>query len=217
MTDNITPAVPAVHAAIVKVADELRKTGISKGRQCNVTNGPKFAFRGIEDVYAALAPLLAAEHLYIRPKAMQFLSNEIAGKQHLLRLLVTYTITCATDGSSVEAQVIGEGADSSDKGAGKAMSYAYKSLAFQLFCIPVVGQPDSDTEQVEPETPYINEGLAVRAREAAEKGVESFRAFWRSSSKADKEALDAAKMVPSLQTIATAADARAAIPEVDHV
>ncbi len=213
MTDTITPAVPAVHAAIVKVADELRKTGISKGRQCNVTNGPKFAFRGIEDVYAALAPLLAAEHLYIRPKAMQFLSNEIAGKQHLLRLLVTYTITCAIDGSSVEAQVIGEGADSSDKGAGKAMSYAYKSLAFQLFCIPVVGQPDSDAEQVEPEAPYIDEGLSVRAREAAQQGTENFREFYKALNKDDKHALHAAKMIASLQTIAAAADAQSDIPE----
>lgn len=216
MTDTITPAVPAVHAAIVKVADELRKTGISKDRQCNVTNGPKFRFRGIEDVYAALSPLLADAQLYIAPKAMQFLSNEIAGKQHLIRLLVTYSVTCAVDGSSIDVQVIGEGADTSDKGAGKAMSYAYKSLAFQLFCIPVAGQPDPDAEAVEPETPYIDEGLAVRAREAAQQGTNAFREYWKALKKPDRDALNAAKMIPSLQTIAEAADAAAAVPEVDH-
>ena len=217
MTDNITPAVPAVHAAIIKVADALRKEGISKNRTCQIGKSSGFAFRGIEDVYAALAPLLCENNLYIRPKAMEVLPISVAGSMRLERILVTYCITCATDGSSIEAQAVGEGTDNTDKAAGKAMSYAYKSLAFQLFCIPVVGQPDSDTEQVEPETPYINESLAVRARAAAEQGVESFRNFWRGLPKAEKEELDASKRVPDLQTIATAADARAAIPEVDHV
>lgn len=213
MTDNITPAVPAVHAAIVKVADALRKEGISKNRKCQMGKGGGFAFRGIEDVYAALSPLLCENNLYIRPKAMEVLPSSVGGSQRLVRVLVTYCITCATDGSSIEAQAVGEGADSSDKAAGKAMSYAYKSLAFQLFCIPVVGQPDSDTEQVEPEAPYIDEGLAVRAREAAEQGTENFREFYKAINKDEKHALHAAKMIESLKTVAAAADARANVPE----
>lgn len=213
MTDNITTAAPAVHAAIVKVADALRKEGISKNRKCQMGNGGGFAFRGIEDVYAALSPLLCENNLYIRPKAMELLPSSVGGSQRLVRILVTYCITCTTDGSSIEAQAVGEGADNSDKAAGKAMSYAYKSLAFQLFCIPVVGQPDSDTEQVEPETPYIDEGLAVRAREAAQQGTANFREFWKSLPQADRTALTAAKMISSYQTIAAAADAQAAIPE----
>lgn len=206
MTD--TAPTPAVHAAIVKVADALRKEGISKNRQCQIGKSGGFAFRSIEDVYAALSPLLCENNLYIRPKAMEVLPSSVGGSQRLVRVLVTYCITCATDGSSIEAQAVGEGADSSDKAAGKAMSYAYKSLAFQLFCIPVVGQPDSDSEQVEPEVPYIAEGLAVRAREAAQAGAENFREFYKSLSKEDKHALHAAKMIEPLRAIATEADAK---------
>lgn len=208
MTDNITPAVPAVHAAIVKVADALRKEGISKNRTCQMGKGSGFAFRGIEDVYAALSPLLCENNLYIRPKAMEVLPSSVGGSQRLVRILVTYCITCTTDGSSIDAQAVGEGADSTDKAAGKAMSYAYKSLAFQLFCIPVVGQPDSDAEQVEPEVPYIDEGLAVRAREAAQAGTENLREFYKALSKEDKHALHVAKMIESLRAVAAAADAK---------
>lgn len=209
MTDNITTT-PAVHAAIVKVADGLRKIGIGKDRQCNVTNGPRFNFRSIDAVYDALSPLLASAGLYISPRTIQVLSTEVAGKQRLTRVLVTYGVTCATDGSSIEVQAIGEGADTSDKGAGKAMSYAYKTLMFQLFCIPVAGQPDTDDEHIEPEVPYIDEVLAVHAREAAQAGTENFREFYKALSKEDKHALHAAKMIESLKTVAAAADAQGA-------
>lgn len=206
MTD--TTSTPAVHAAIVKVADGLRKIGIGKDRQCNVANGPHFNFRSIDAVYAALSPLLAANNLYICPRSIQVLSNEVAGKQRLTRVLVTYCVTCADDGSSIEVQALGEGADTSDKGAGKAMSYAYKTLMFQLFCIPLVGQPDTDDEHIEPEVAYIDEGLAVRAREAAQAGTENFREFYRALSPEDKHALHAAKMIDSLKAVAAAADAQ---------
>lgn len=199
---------PAVHAAIVKVADGLRKIGIGKDRKCNVTNGPQFSFRSIDAVYTALSPLLAANNLYICPRSIQVLSNEVAGKLRLTRVLVTYCVTCADDGSSIEVQTLGEGADTSDKGTGKAMSYAYKTLMFQLFCIPLVGQPDTDDEHIEPEVAYIDERLAVRAREAAQAGTENFRGFYRSLSKEDKHALHAAKMIESLQSIAAATDAQ---------
>lgn len=200
--------VPAIHAAVVSIADELRQVGI--GKKKGSSDGIKYAFRSIDDVYAALSPLLAKYKLYIRPKAMQVLSSEVCGKQRLSRILVTYVVTSSEDGSSIEAQAVGEGADSTDKAAGKAMSYAYKSLMFQLFCIPVVGQHDPDKEEVQlpKDATFADESLVAKAREASSGGVAQFRAFWRSCPECDRNMLTAAGVIEELKTIAKAADAK---------
>lgn len=145
MTEQKT--VPAVHAAIVQVADALRQEGVSKDKR--VMGGGNYKYRGIDDVYKALSPLLAKAHLYISPIKMEKEPELMVGtkvQQRLVRLLVTYRVTCSLDGSSIEVVALGDGVDTGDKASGKAMSYAYKSLMFQLFCIPVEGQPDSDTD-----------------------------------------------------------------------
>ena len=54
-----------VYTAIAEVQSEMSTIGISKGRQ-NKQQG--YAFRGIDDVYGALAPLLAKHGLVILPR-----------------------------------------------------------------------------------------------------------------------------------------------------
>jgi hypothetical protein len=48
---------PKVYEAIAKVQAELARTGISKDRT-NSQPGANYKFRGIDDVYNVLAPLL---------------------------------------------------------------------------------------------------------------------------------------------------------------
>ena len=147
--------VKKVHAAIVAVADGLRKQGIGKDKKC--TGGAQFRYRGIDDVYAALAPLLVANNLHIRPVSIVKEDDTMAGKMRLVRIYVTYEVTSAEDGSSITCVTLGEGCDTSDKASGKAMSYAYKALMFQLFCIPVEGQEDSDSIVHTIEQPFVPE------------------------------------------------------------
>ena len=54
------------------------------------------------------------------------------------------------DGSSVQAVVIGEAMDRSDKSTNKAMSAAFKYACFQTFCIPTEEMKDSEEESLEP-------------------------------------------------------------------
>lgn len=71
---------------------------------------------------------------------------------------------------------MGEGLDKGDKASGKLMSYAYKNLMFQLFCIPVEGQPDPDTdgyERPEDMEPVRKPALARQAA-ASEQGFEPY-------------------------------------------
>jgi hypothetical protein len=142
-----------VYAAINAVQSALVKEGIAKDRTCQ--QGGNFQYRGIDDVYNALAGLLSEAKLVILPRVLSHtyaerMSN--AGKILFHSTVsVEYDFISAEDGSKhTVGPVPGEAMDSGDKSAGKAMSYAYKSMAFQTFSIPTEGDidPDSQTHTV---------------------------------------------------------------------
>ena len=55
---------------------------------------------------------------------------------------VKYQITDVDNGESIIAVSSGTGADTQDKGVGKAMTYAYKYLLLRTFAIPTGDDPD---------------------------------------------------------------------------
>ena len=61
---------------------------------------------------------------------------------------VDYTVYSTVDGSSIVVSVPGEAMDSGDKATNKALSIAYKYMAFQLFAIPIDEDPDATTHVV---------------------------------------------------------------------
>lgn len=140
--------------AIHDVAADLATQGIGKD---NFNKDQKFAFRGIDQVHASLAPLLAKHGLVILPQVVGRASEERVTKSGTKMRCVTvdvqYTIVSINDGDSMPLVVrfVGEGHDSGDKATAKAMSVAYKYMAIQTFCIPVDAQsiPDADAESPE--------------------------------------------------------------------
>jgi hypothetical protein len=136
-----------VFVAINAITEELSKTGIAKNRR-NKDQG--YSFRGIDDVYNALAPLLAKHKLVILPEVIsrewREAESKKGGKLNFVALLVKYQFVSAVDGSWVTAVATGEGMDSSDKATNKAFSAAYKYVIMQAFAIPIAGTPDADDE-----------------------------------------------------------------------
>lgn len=144
----------AVFQSIATVQGELAKIGIAKGRK-NAQQG--FAYRGIDDVYAALAPILAENKLCILPRVVSKESSERTsakgGVLFYTAVTVEFDLVSAVDGSRHTVSAVGEAFDSGDKAIGKAQSYAYKTMAFMLFAIPVEGQdndPDVNSHEVTP-------------------------------------------------------------------
>jgi hypothetical protein len=68
---------------------------------------------------------------------------------HIVKLRTTFY---CEDGSFVDALTIGEAADSGDKGAGKAQSYALKVAVWQTFCVPTEDIEDPDATVVQYKT-----------------------------------------------------------------
>lgn len=155
---NETSEVPKVFAAICAVQGALSKIGVAKDKK-NVSQG--FTFRGIDDVYGALAPLLAEHKLVIIPRFSRRVETDrqTAKGGSMLHVVVegVYVFCSAEDGSQTESLMYGEAMDSGDKATNKAMSAAYKYMAFQVFCIPLTGEdadattpPPSDRKHVVP-------------------------------------------------------------------
>lgn len=166
-------AVPHVYQAIAAVMSRLAKDGIGKDRK-NEQQGYKF--RGIDDVYNALAPILAEQSLCILPKVQ---SREVTERQtrsgsplFYVNVQVDFHFVSAIDGSWHVVSMPGEAMDSADKATNKAMSAAYKYACLQTFCIPTEGDNDADatTHQVAPATSNaVHQGQPVATAPAVRK------------------------------------------------
>lgn len=147
-----------VYQAIAAVMGDLAKQGIAKA-QTNTFD--KYQFRGIDDVYNALAPLLAKHGLLILPRIMERVSEERVsqkgGAVFYITVKAEFDFVSAEDGSKHTVVAYGEAMDRGDKGTNKAMTAAYKYACFEAFCIPVVGTEDADAETHEVAPPRITE------------------------------------------------------------
>lgn len=140
-----------VYAAIAAVTADMAKEGIAKGRR-NTQQG--YQFRGIDDVYNALSPVLAKHRLCILPRVterkVQERETQRGGVLFYVTVRVEFDFVSADDGSVHTVSTYGEAMDSADKATNKAMSAAYKYAAFQTFCIPTEGDNDADATTHEP-------------------------------------------------------------------
>jgi hypothetical protein len=140
-----------VYQAVAAVMKDLSAQGIGKDRK-NQQQG--YNFRGIDDVYNALAPVMSKHGLIALPRV---LSRECIERQSskgsvlfYVTVEVEFDFVSSEDGSKHTVKTYGEAMDSADKATNKAMSAAYKYAAMQAFCIPTEGDNDADatTHQV---------------------------------------------------------------------
>lgn len=136
----------SVYKAISQVMAKLSKEGISKDRK-NQKQG--YSFRGIDDVYNALASHLADAGLIILPRV---LSRQVTERQTANGGTLFYVVLdvefdlVSVEGDKHTIRVSGEAMDSGDKATNKAMSAAYKYACMQTFCIPTEGDNDADSQ-----------------------------------------------------------------------
>ncbi len=134
-----------IYKAINKIQASLSKSGISKERK-NQQQG--YAFRGIDDVYETLAPLLAENGVVILPHYTERSCTErTTAKGGVCFYAVvkgTYEFVDSLDCSTTTCELYGEAMDTADKATNKAMSAAYKYMCLQTFCIPTKGDNDAD-------------------------------------------------------------------------
>lgn len=179
----------AVYATISTVMKEISVNGISKSRT-NQQQG--YSFRGIDDVFNAIAPILSKNGLVILPRYTERTMVERVTAKGSPIYYVTVTgeldFIAAVDGSMHTVRMYGEAMDSADKATNKAMSAAFKYACLQAFCIPTEGDNDADAnthylspvvsaEQAANITALVDEVQADKAAMLRWLGVDSITAI----------------------------------------
>lgn len=139
-----------VYQSIAMIIEELGKDGISKDSQAKEGGG--FKYRGVDQVYAALSPLLHKHGLVILPRYKNRHQTERITKSGTVMYDVVveadFDFVSTIDGSKHTVSTIGEAFDTGDKATNKSMAVAFKYAAFITFCIPVEGEDnDPDASQ----------------------------------------------------------------------
>jgi len=110
-----------------------------------------YNFRGIDDVFNCVGPVLVKHKVFIVPKVVDFQVSNVktsTGKDACRVVLRVEYRFFAPDGSHLLAVTIGEAMDTGDKAANKAMAAAMKYAVWQTFCIPTIGV-DSEVDSHE--------------------------------------------------------------------
>lgn len=147
------PQPTGIYQAMAAILAEIPSIG-----KDNRNKDQGFQYRGIDDVYNALHPLLARHKVFMAPTVLSRTSEDRTtakgGVMQCVTLSVEYRFFHA-DGSFISCTVMGEGRDISDKATNKAMASAHKYALLQTFCIPTedIGQDDPDAETPEPVQP----------------------------------------------------------------
>jgi hypothetical protein len=188
-----------VYHAINKVQADLARVGISKAR--TNSQGAGYKFRGIDDVFNALSPLLATHGLCILPRMLTRACEERMSKSGGNLFYVTveaeFDLVAAEDGSKHTIRTFGEAMDSGDKATNKAMSAAYKYAAMQAFSIPTEGDNDTEnhTHEVMPKSKVNHNAMQDHITAISESTtLEELQARFKEAYKAagtDKEWLEA--------------------------
>lgn len=122
-----------IFEAIPKIMGELEAIARDKRG-----DGLRYQYRGIDDIYNALAPLMAKYGVFTAPEVLK---EERFERQSKSGGAITHTILhiryrfFASDGSFFDTVLIGESMDSGDKSANKAESAAHKYALTQVFAI----------------------------------------------------------------------------------
>lgn len=137
-----------------KIPEIMSKIGAVGKDKKNQMQG--YMFRGIDDMYNTLSPILSECGVFATSKILSERREERKTKKsNGQEGLLLYTVLTmrfrfyATDGSFVTSQTIGEAMDSGDKASNKAMSVAYKYALMQIFCIRTeeIKDPEHDDPQ----------------------------------------------------------------------
>lgn len=137
-----------IYTAICGVMGDIGVVG-----KTDVNKQQGFRYRGIDAVMNALNPAMIKHKIFCVPEVLEQSREERTTAKGAMLIYsvcrIRYTFF-TTDGSSVQAVVVGEGMDSGDKATNKAMAVAFKYACFQTFCIPtenLMDDPDAETQE----------------------------------------------------------------------
>lgn len=126
--------------------------------------GQSYKFRGIDDTYLAVKPLLAKHGVFCTPEVLSVDRSEYTTQKGTVMNRIILTVRhrfWASDGSSVDVTTVGEANDAGDKSSYKAMSGAFKYALWEALCIPTDEPKDAEGDNPEPKAPKAHKPRPV--------------------------------------------------------
>lgn len=141
-----------IYAQMTKVMKNISAIGKDQRNHFH-----KWRFRGIDDVYNAMHPLLSENDIFCACEVLSMDKKEYENvkKQNVVHATFKYRYKFyTTDGSFVATEAVGEAIDTNgDKASSKCASISHKYALLQAFCIPT-----SDIEDPDKHAPYQEGG-----------------------------------------------------------
>ena len=131
-----------IYTAMVAVMKEIEP--ISKAR---TNQQQKFNFRGVEDFYNVLQPIMAKHGVFCTMEIIddKFRDRTTASGNLMIQREITYRVNfIASDGSQVSTEAKGEAMDTGDKASNKCASIAHKYALATTFLVPYAEMDDPD-------------------------------------------------------------------------
>lgn len=142
----VTPGVPHIFEAMNAMQKEVSEQGLSKDSSATNNTGKEiYKYRGIDDVYNLISPLLARHGITLGVNCISKETTSATVKTSILystTVKVEYSFISMRDGSKHVVTMFGDANDYGDKSSAKALSMAFKYACFQVLCIPVCEDPD---------------------------------------------------------------------------
>jgi len=140
-----------IHAQLATIMTAVEAVGKKRRNQQQ-----GFNFRAIEDVMDAMHPIFAEHKVFVLSSVVDQKTEERTTKSggNLIYRILTVDVSFVSgeDGSRETVRVVGEGMDSGDKAANKAMSAALKYALSQTLILPFA-QIDGDQDTPPDSTP----------------------------------------------------------------
>ena len=153
-----------IHVLLGKVMSDVLQ--VKKKSRVEVTNGPKYNFRGVDAVVNAVGPVLRLYRVVVVPDVQSVSYQDVeTGKARTPGRAAMVTVKyrfIGPLGDEVTATVAAEAIDSGDKATAKAMAVAWRTCLVQVLAIPT-GDPDPDSASYERSEPYTAEELGRKA------------------------------------------------------
>jgi len=137
--------VPAIYPSMARIMQEIEAIGKEK---TNEQQG--FKYRGIDDAYNMLHPILARNSVFVVPRGLGVLNRSSVptrsgGNLNFTMIAVEYDFISGIDGSKVTVgPIYGEGMDAADKSTSKAHAISQKYSLLMTFLIPTNDMTDPD-------------------------------------------------------------------------
>lgn len=170
--------------AIVAVMRDIG--AISKDRE---NQAQRYKFRGVDDIYNELHPIMATHGLFTVPRVLRHTAEEKTSKSgsvQIYRVLeIEFDFISESGDKITVGPFIGEGMDSGDKAANKAHAVAHKYAFLQVFAIPTEDDKDPET------TSHDLKPSEKRLSEEAEAIIADIYAIGANLPKVTKDAIQA--------------------------